>query len=152
MDETTHPRTLDEVQHGVETVLRDFIVKESKNVDVPSEGIADDRIDKIGKMSALAIVEASETTARDIKAAAQTAVDVAADIMKEAEQLAGDLQGNGRKIGEHLREFAALAKKVRTAMRETRSSVLGSQEQPMPPASLLPRHKGAPSIVDGSSA
>ena len=69
MDETTHPRTLDEVQRGVETVLRNFIVKESKNGDVPSEGIADDRIDKIGKMSALAIVEASETTARDIKAA-----------------------------------------------------------------------------------
>src|SRR5262249_8776898 len=97
--------------------------------DMPLEGIAEDRIDKIGKMSALAIVEASETTAKDIKAAAQAAVDIAAEIMKEAEQLAGDLQENGHKIGEHLREVGALAKKVSTAMRETRSSVLGSREQ-----------------------
>src|SRR6266536_4432248 len=128
MDETTHPRTLDEVQRGVETVVRNFIVKESKNGDVPSEGIADDRIDKIGKMSALAIVEASETTAKDIKAAAQAAVDVAAEIMNEAEQLATELRTNGEKISQHLREFATLAKKVSTAMRDTRAEVLNSVE------------------------
>ena len=100
----------------------------------------------IGNMSARAILEASETAARDIKAAGQAAVDVATEIMKEAEQLATELRGNGEKISEHLREFAALAKKVSTAMRDTRSDVLSSRQHPLPLVSVLPRHEGAPPI------
>src|SRR5207244_13651910 len=48
---------------------------------------AAERIDKIGNMSALAIMEASETTAKDIEEAGQAALDIAADLMKEAQQL-----------------------------------------------------------------
>ena len=89
---------------------------------------AAERIDKIGKMSALAIIEASETTAKDIEAAAQAAVDIAADIMEEALQLATELRENGRKMSEHLKEFAALANRVSTAMRNTRAEVLNPTE------------------------
>ena len=89
---------------------------------------AAERIDKIGNMSALAIIEASETTAKDIEAAAQSAVDIAADIMEEARQLATELRENGRKMSEHLKEFAALANRVSTAMRNTRAEVLNPSE------------------------
>jgi hypothetical protein len=145
MEALTHSRKLDEVQRGVETALRNFAGNGTSGNEV-ADLAATERIDKIGNMSALAIVEASETTARDIKAAAQTAVDVAAAIMNEAEQLATDLRGNGQKISEHLREFAALAKKVSTAMRDTRSEVLSPREHPLRPTSLLPQHDGAPPI------
>ncbi len=92
---------------------------------------AAERIDQIGNMSALAIVEASETTAKDIEAAAQAAVDIAADILKEAQQLATKLSANGKKMGEHLKEFATLANKVSTAMRNTRAEVLNQSETPL---------------------
>jgi hypothetical protein len=70
----------------------------------------------------------SETTAKDIEGAAQAAVDIAADIMAEAKQLATELRANGKKMGEHLKEFAALANKVSTAMRNTRAEVLNPSE------------------------
>jgi len=73
---------------------------------------------------ALAIIEASETTAKDVEEAAQAAVDIAADIMKEAQQLATEVRANGKKMSEHLKEFATLANKVSTAMRNTRAEVL----------------------------
>jgi hypothetical protein len=120
-------RNLDEVLGGVETALRNF-AGNGTNGNEPSELTAMERINKIGNMSALAIVEASETTAKDIKAAGQAAVDVAMELMKEAEQLASELRGNGQKISEHLREFATLATKVSTAMRDTRADVLNSTE------------------------
>ncbi len=85
---------------------------------------AAERIHKIGNMSALAIIEASEMTAKDIEAAAQAAVDITADIMEEARQLATELRANGKKMSEHLKEFAALANKVSTAMRNTRAEML----------------------------
>jgi len=127
MGEVIHSRKLDEVQRGVETALRNF-AGNGTNGNEPSELTAMERINKIGNMSALAIAEASETTANDIKAAGQAAVDVAVELMKEAEQLATELQGNGQKISEHLREFATLATKVSTAMRDTRAEVLNSAE------------------------
>src|SRR5205085_8783511 len=95
----------------------------------PSEPTAMDRLDKIGNMSALAIVETSELTARDITGAAEAAVAVATELMREAEQLASDLRANGQKISEHLREFAMFAKKVSTAMRDTRTEVLNPVEE-----------------------
>jgi hypothetical protein len=150
MAELTHPRTLDDVQHGVEMALQHFAGNGAKVGD-PTEPVGAQRIDQIGTMSALAIVEASETTAKDILAAGQAAVDLAADIMKEAEQLAAELRVSGRKISDYLREFAALAKNVSTAMRDTRSEVLHAREHRMPPANLLPRHEGVPSIANGSS-
>jgi hypothetical protein len=81
-----------------------------------------------GNVSAAAIIEASETAARDIEATAQAAVDIAADILKEAQQLATELRANGKKMGEHLKEFAALATKVSTAMRNTRAEVFNPSE------------------------
>jgi hypothetical protein len=137
MDEVTHHRTLDEVQHGVEKALRNF-AGNGTNRNEHSELIASERIDKIGHMSALAIEEATETTARDIEQTGQTAVDVATELMNEAKQLATELRGSGHKMSEHLREFATLAKKVSTAMRDTRSEVLGSRDHPLPSGSLLP--------------
>ncbi len=127
-----HPRNLDQVERGIEDALRSFAGREANGVELP-EITAAQRIDKIGNMSALAIIEASETTARDIEAAAQAAVDIAADIMKEAQQLASELRASGNKIGERLREFATLAKKVSTAMRDTRAKVLSPPEEKTPP-------------------
>ena len=127
-----HPRNLDQVERGIEDALRSFAGREANGVELP-EITAAERIDKIGNMSALAIIEASETTARDIEAAAQAAVDIAADIMKEAQQLASELRASGNKIGERLREFATLAKKVSTAMRDTRAKVLSPPEEKTPP-------------------
>ncbi len=40
-------------------------------------------------------------------------------------------------MGEHLKEFATLANKVSTAMRDTRADVLSSREHPLPAASRL---------------
>ena len=87
-------------------------------------------------MSARAIVEASETAARDIKAAGQAAVYVAAEIMKEAEQLATELRGNGEKISEHLREFATAWEGMRKKLVDSLSTeeqqafnALGSEHQ-----------------------
>jgi hypothetical protein len=48
--------------------------------------------------------------------------------MKEAQQLAAELRANGKKMSEHLQEFAALARKVSTAMRDTRADVLNAPE------------------------
>src|SRR6266542_952397 len=121
-------RQLNQVQRGVEEVLRNFAGKGVNGGGVVPEITAAERIDKIGSMSALAIMEASETTAKDIEQAAQAAVDIAADIMREARQLATELRANGEKMGEHLKEFATLANKVSTAMRNTRAEVLNPSE------------------------
>ena len=126
-----HPRNLDQVERGIEDALRSFAGREANGVELP-EITAAERIDKIGNMSALAIIEASETTARDIEAAAQAAVDIAVDITKEAQQLASELRASGNKIGERLREFATLAKKVSTAMCDTRAKVLSPPEEKTP--------------------
>ncbi len=117
---------LNQVERGVEEALRDF-TNGGNGGEVP-EITAAQGIDRIGNMSALVIMEASETTAKDIEAAGQAAVDIAADIMKEAQQLATELRESGKKMSEHLREFAVLARKVSTAMRDTRADVLNPSE------------------------
>jgi hypothetical protein len=120
-------RNLSQVERGVEEALRNFAGRGTNSGELP-EITAAERIDKIGNMSALVIIEVSETTAKDIEAAAQAAVDIAADIMKEAQQLATELRANGKKMSEHLQEFAVLARKVSTAMRDTRAEVLNPSE------------------------
>jgi hypothetical protein len=85
--------------------------------------VAADRIEKIGDASARAIMEACETTARDIEQTGQLAVDIAAAIMHEAKELAAGLRAKGDRMGEHLKEFAHLAKKVSMSMRDTRDEV-----------------------------
>src|SRR5215469_2764875 len=119
---------LSQVERGVEEALRNFAGNGANGGGEAPEITAAERIEKIGNMSALAIIEASETTAKDIEAAAQAAVDIAADIMEEALQLATELRENGRKMSEHLKEFAALANRVSTAMRNTRAEVLNPSE------------------------
>src|SRR6266567_803512 len=121
-------RQLDQVERGVEEALRNFAGNGANGSGAVPEITAAERIEKIVKISALAIIEASETTAKDIEEAAQAAVDIAADIMKEAQQLATELRANGKKMSEHLREFAVLARKVSTAMRETRADLLNPSE------------------------
>ncbi len=127
----TEIRQLDQVERGIEEALRNFAGNGANASGEVPEITAAERIDQIGNMSALAIVEASETTAKDIEAAAQAAVDIAADILKEAQQLATKLSANGKKMGEHLKEFATLANKVSTAMRNTRAEVLNQSETPL---------------------
>ncbi len=115
---------LSRVERGVENALRNFAGNGANAGGEVPDITAAERIDKIGNMSALAIIEASEMTAKDIEAAAQAAVDITADIMEEARQLATELRANGKKMSEHLKEFAALANKVSTAMRNTRAEML----------------------------
>jgi len=121
---------LGRIERGVEDALRNFAGNGANGGDAMPDITAAERIDKIGNISALAIMEAGETTAKDIEAAAQAAVDIAADIMEEARQLATELRANGKKMSEHLKEFAALANRVSTAMRNTRAEVLNPSEIP----------------------
>jgi hypothetical protein len=127
----TEIRQLDQVERGIEEALRNFTGNGANSGGELPEITACERIEKIGNVSAAAIIEASETTARDIEAAAQAAVEIAAGILKEAQQLATELRANGKKMGEHLKEFAALATKVSTAMRNTRADVLSPSETPL---------------------
>ncbi len=121
----TEIRQLTQVERGVEEALRNFAGRGANgDGEVPEITAAE----RIRSMSALAIIEASETTAKDIEEAAQAAVDIAADIMEEAQQLATELRANGKKMSEHLREFAVLVRKVSTAMRDTRADVLNPSE------------------------
>ncbi len=129
MTEIRH-RDLSRIERGVEDALRNFAGNGANGGDAMPDITAAERIDKIGNISALAIMEAGETTAKDIEAAAQAAVDIAADIMEEARQLATELRASGRKMSEHLKEFAALASRVSTAMRNTRAEVLNPSETP----------------------
>jgi vacuolar-type H+-ATPase subunit H len=132
---------LNEVERGLEEALRNFAGPGASVTGSESEITAGERIDKIGNFSALAIIEASEATAKDIEEAGQAAMNIASDIMAEAEQLAADLRANGNKMSEHLKEFARLTEKVSTAMRNTRAEVLNS-EDPLPPATVLPPING----------
>src|SRR5262245_17456698 len=123
-------RDLSQIERGVETALRNFAGSGANSGGEVPDITAAERIDKIGNMSALAIIEASEMTAKDIEAAAQAAVEIAADIMEEARQLATELRESGRKMSEHLKEFAELANRVSSAMRNTRAEVLNPSETP----------------------
>jgi len=125
----TEIRDLSQVERGVEKALRNFAGNGANGGGEVPDMTAAERIDKIGNISALAIMETSETTAKDIEAAGQAAVDIAADIMKEAQQLAAELRASGQKMSEHLREFAVLARRVSTAMRDTQADVLNSSEK-----------------------
>ncbi len=127
MTEIRH-RDLSQVERGVETALRNFAGNGANDGGEVPDITAAERIDKIGNISALAIIEMSETTAKDIEAAAQAAVQIAAGIMEEARQLAMELRANGKKMSEHLKEFAALANRVGAAMRNTRAEVLNPSE------------------------
>jgi vacuolar-type H+-ATPase subunit H len=130
------PRNFSQIERGLEQALHNFAHNEVNSSELPPI-TAGERIDAIGNMSSRAITEASETTANDIEQAGQAAVEIAAEIMTEAQELAAQLRENGKKMGEHLREFALLAKKVSTAMRNTRAEVLNS-EDPLPRAAVLP--------------
>jgi hypothetical protein len=124
----TEIRKLNQVERGIEEALRNFAGDGANGSGEVPEITAAERIDNIGNMSALTIAETAEATATDIEEAGQAAVDIAADIMKEARQLAGELRANGKKMSEHLQEFAVLARKVSTAMRNTRAEVLTPSE------------------------
>jgi hypothetical protein len=129
MTEGRH-RDLSQVERGIETALRNFAGNGANGGGEVPDITAAERIDKIGNISALAIIEASETTAKDIETAAQAAVDIAADILEEARQLATELRAGGKKMGEHLKDFAAFANRVSAAMRNTRAEVLNPSEAP----------------------
>jgi hypothetical protein len=148
MVEASNRRNLEEIRRTVEASLRsmgdgadraplaptesgahaeDNATRSSGNngeqPNAPADFIAAERIEKIGNASARAITEACETTATDIEKTGQLAVDVAAAIMKEANELAAGLRDKGDRMSEHLKEFAQLAKRVSITMRETRNEV-----------------------------
>src|SRR5207248_5473432 len=79
-------RNFSQVERGIEQALRNFAHAEVNSSELPAINAAEG-IDK-GNISALAIAEASETTANDIEQAGQAAVEIAAEIVKEAQQLA----------------------------------------------------------------
>jgi len=128
--------SLNQVERGLEEALRNF-AGEGMGAKGAAEITAGERIDNIGNFSALAVEEASGATAKDIEEAGQDVVRISNNIMAEAQQLAAEVRTNGKKMGEHLREFARLAKKVSTAMRNTRAEVLNN-EGPLPRATMLP--------------
>jgi hypothetical protein len=118
---------LNDVERRLEEALRNFAgngVADGTGIDI----VAGERIDKIGNLTSLAVLEASERTAKDIEEAGQAALNIANDIMTEAQRLATDLRANGKKISEHLQEFAALARKVSTAMRDTHANAFNAPE------------------------
>jgi hypothetical protein len=131
-------RNFGQVERGIEQALRSFIQGEGGGSGAPAI-IAAEPIDKIGDMAALAIVEVSETTASETEQTGQATVEIAAEIMKEAQQLAAGLRANGKKMSEHLQEFAMLAKKVSTAMRDTRAEVLSPPAATPESDALLPQ-------------
>jgi hypothetical protein len=113
-------RNLRQVERGIEEALRNFTRGEGNGIWPPAIAA----YEPVNKMSALAIAEVGETTASEIEQTGQAAVEIAAEIMKEAQQLATDLRASGKKMSERLQEFAMLAKKVSTAMRDTRAGVI----------------------------
>ena len=129
--------SLKQVERGIEEALRNFAGQGANSSGEVPEITALHASDRVGNMSALAIVEASDSTARDIEEAAETVVGIANDLMAEAQHLATQLRANGHKISEHLKEFANLANKVSTAMRNTRVEVL-NDEGPLTTAPVLP--------------
>ncbi len=68
MEAVQHPQNLEKVERGIEQALRNFADREANGSEL-REITAGERIDKIGNMSALAIIEACETTAKDIEEA-----------------------------------------------------------------------------------
>src|SRR5262245_15913874 len=113
-------RHLRQVERGIEQALRNFTRGEGSGIRPPAIAAHE----PVDKMSALAIAEVGETTANEIEQTGQAAVEIAAEILKEAQQLATDLRASGKKMSERLQEFAMLAKKVSTAMRDTRAEVI----------------------------
>src|SRR5262245_2327233 len=126
------------VERGIEEALRNF-TRGQANGDRSPATAAHEPIDKIGEMSASAIAEICETTASEIDQTGQAVVEIAPEIMKEAERLAADLRASGRKLSKHLQEFAMLAKKVSTAMRDTRAIVIGAPAGNLKSDVLLPQ-------------
>jgi vacuolar-type H+-ATPase subunit H len=129
--------SLKEVERRLEEALRNFAGNGLSTNGAVTDITAGERIDSIGHLTALAVQDASERTAKDIEEAAQAAVSISNDIMAEAQQLAAELRANGRRMSEHLKHFAVLANKVSIAMRNTRAEVLNSEEPlpaTMPPA------------------
>src|SRR5260370_21653186 len=100
-----HPRNLNQVDRGVEEAWGNFAGHGAHGGSEVLEITAAERIDKIGNMSALVSIEPSETTAKDIEAAAQAAADIAADIINEAQQLASDLRASAHQMRQRPREF-----------------------------------------------
>jgi hypothetical protein len=83
-----------------------------------------EQTERIGTDSTRAMINAYEMAARDVEQAGQSAVQIAADMKREAQQLAKELRASGKKISERLQEFAIVAKKVSTAMRGTHADTL----------------------------
>jgi hypothetical protein len=132
---TTRLQNIDKVKSGLEQALQDFGEPKPEN----GNFAARDRIQKIGAMSARAIAEATETTANEVEQAGTTPIHIAHELMAEAQQLANAIRDTGEKMSERLQEFAFIAKKVGTAMRDTRAEVLdpamhanGNPESPSP--------------------
>ena len=91
-------RNLGQLERGLEEALRNFAHGPSS--DEPPPITAGERIDAIGKMSSQAIIEASETTANDILKTGEAAVEIAAELLKEAPRIgraaARDWEKDGR--------------------------------------------------------
>lgn len=94
---------------------------------------------QVGNLSAEALQQSIEATADDVTAAGRAVVEVAADIMREATEIADGIRRCGAAFAQHVMEFATLAQQVSDTMRSTRGHVLGGPEVAPSPA---PRQGG----------
>lgn len=85
---------------------------------------------QIGDLSADALSRSIEATANDVLAAGRAVTDVAADIMREATELAAGISRCGVAFAAHVTQFATLAQQVSDTMRSTRQHVLGAPGDP----------------------
>jgi hypothetical protein len=93
----------------------------NRNRELPSM-LPAERIERVGTVSGRAVIEACETVSKDIEQAGQSAMEIAVDMMREAEELAKELRATGKRMSARLQEFALLSKKVSTAMRCTHAA------------------------------
>lgn len=97
----------------------------------------------VGVLSADALARSIDATADDVLSAGRSVVDVAADIMREATELADGIKRCGAAFAEHVTQFADLAQQVTDTMRSTRSRVLGTPGAEVAPAAPARPQRGA---------
>jgi hypothetical protein len=94
---------------------------------------------QIGALSADALVASINSTADDVSGAGKAVVEIATQIMREAEELSAGIRRCGVAFAGHIQEFAQLAQQVSDTMRSTRTHVLGDPAAgPPEPASEPP--------------
>jgi hypothetical protein len=83
---------------------------------------------KVGSLSADALTQSINATADDVVAAGRAVVEVAQQIMHEADELSTGIRRCGAAFCAHVTEFTRLAQTVSDTMRSTRMHVMGTAD------------------------